>query len=232
MTLTLINSLLLGMGLLLQGVLLVLLFVRGVARRLPVFTALLGFYLLRSALLFAVFHHVGGATYAMLYAGFSYADLALQLAVAGELLLCVPGVQGKGVWGGAARVAALCLGAAAVAWTLNRSLPAGGRMPVDRGALFVSAVLLLTYGWMVRSGGWGLARRVASGFAVYGGASLVAAGGRSYAAVHRAGGAYAGISYAQAVVYLGVVLFWIVCVRGSGEGYAAETIARSCSPVP
>ena len=56
-----------GIGLLLQLWLFVTLFTRHIARSVPFFTGLIGFYLLRSALLYLIYGFVSPGSYSRLY---------------------------------------------------------------------------------------------------------------------------------------------------------------------
>ena len=58
-----LNTSVWALSLVLQGTLFVLLFSRGIARRFPFFTSLIGFYILRSAVLFLIFNHVSPSNY-------------------------------------------------------------------------------------------------------------------------------------------------------------------------
>src|SRR5579875_1804035 len=71
----------------LQLALFAALFGRRLARRVPIFTTLIGFYLARSILLFLIFGHIDLATYHALYDDLQIVDLLLQAAVAIEIAI-------------------------------------------------------------------------------------------------------------------------------------------------
>lgn len=212
-----INLCLLSAGLGLQLVLVVVLFRRGVARRFPIFTLLVIFYVLRSVGLFALFDYLTRSAYSQLYDFLSFADLCLQILLAGEIafsiLRQIPRWNSGWTLRRMAKVAffaALALGAAGGVASV---LPTPGRVPVDRGAAFAAVLMALLLLWTVLARVAGTARRIAEGFAVYGIVSVVAGIERSYAALHRSAGAYAASSYAQAGIYLAVVIYWLFTFR-------------------
>jgi hypothetical protein len=212
-----INHWLWTAGLALQCLLLIALLVRGIAPRFPIFTLLIAFYATRSALLFGLFGHVAPATYRTIYNGLSPADIFLQLMVAGELGF--RGLQKRG-WSWPRRAALpglIVLAAAAVAWSVAIAVPARGPVPLDRGVVFTSAVMLLLFPWMIWLKAPRLPRTIAAGFAFYSAISLMAAVERSRLAFARNASAYAAWSYVQAGAYLVVLFFWLFALRGDRE---------------
>ena len=159
-----INHWLWTAGLALQCLLVVVLFVRGIARRFPIFTLLIAFYTIRSTLLFALFGHVAPATYRALYNALSPADILLQLMVAGEL--GIHGLQKRG-WNSrhAPALAGLIVLAGVVTWAITTALPARAPVPLDRGPVFTSAVMLLLFLWMIWMKAARLPRFITAGFA-------------------------------------------------------------------
>ena len=79
------NTSIWAIGLILQCLLLGALARRGMARRLPLFTALVGFYVVRSVFLFAAFGHLSTDTYSLTYQALSLMDIVFQVLVAWEL---------------------------------------------------------------------------------------------------------------------------------------------------
>jgi hypothetical protein len=215
-----INHWLWTAGFVLQCLLVAALLVRGVARRFPVFVLLIAFYAARSALLFAIFGHVTAATYRTLYNGLSPVDIFLQLLVAGELGL--HGMQKRGwTWRRAAFFPGLVVLAAAAAWSITTVLPERAPVPLDRGALFTSALMLLLFLWMTWAKASRLPYSIAAGFGSYSAVGLMAEVERSRVAVARNPRAYSAWSYVQAGVYLAVLLFWLLVLRDDQERRSA-----------
>jgi len=71
-----------GLSLILQLTLFIALFNRRIARLFPLFTAFVGFYLLRSVLLYLSFDYVSGETYGQLYNFLLLFDILIQLGLA------------------------------------------------------------------------------------------------------------------------------------------------------
>lgn len=208
-----INLCLWATGLVLQAGLVAALLLRRLARRFPIFTILIVFYTLRSAILFASFGYVSRTTYAVLYDAFSWADLCMQILLAMEIASCVLRQTGMRTRRYVVRAAVLLVMGTAMAASAAAALPAQGRVPVDRGAAFTSVLMLLLLLWMILAGISGAPRRIAEGFAVYGVSGVLAGMARSYSALHRNTGAYAAASYAQAGIYMAVVVFWLFALR-------------------
>jgi hypothetical protein len=224
-----INHWLWTAGLALQCLLLIALLVRRIALRFPIFTLLIVFYTIRSTVLFALFGHVSPTTYRTLYNGLSPADIFLQLMVAGELGFY--GLQKRG-WrlGRAAAFSGLIVMSAVVAWTITAVLPAHAPIPLDRGAVFTSTVMLLLILWMKWMKASRLPFSIAAGFAFYSAVSLIAEVERSRITFGRDATSYSAWSYVQVGVYLIVLLFWLLVLRDDQEGQAA--MALSVRPTP
>jgi len=214
LTQTTINTLVWIVSLALQLALFSVLFARGIARRFPIFTALIGFYLLRSPLLFLIFNHIAPASYHSLYAGLALLDLLLQTAVAVEILLAL--IHAGGGWTHRnllTTVAVLCLAALATALTTTL-LPAHAPIPVDRTQFAFSFLMILLFAWALRvTAASNPVRHIAGGFALYGIVNVGANFGRAYAALQNNIPLYATWSYALAAIYLVVVLFWLLTLR-------------------
>jgi hypothetical protein len=203
-------------GLALQLLLVVALLVRCVAGRFPIFTLLIAFYATRSALLFGLFGHVNPTTYHALYSGLSLVDILLQLMVAGELGF--RGLQKHGwSWRRAASFPGLIVLAGAVTWSFTSALPARAPVPLDRGAVFTSALMLLLFLWMTWMKASGLPRSIAAGFAFYSAVGLMAEVERSRTGFARNASTYSEWSYVQAGVYLVVLSFWLLVLRHDQE---------------
>ena len=210
MTRVAINDAVWGASLALQCGLLALIFVRGIARRLPCFTLLLGFYPLRSAALFVLFGHVGSADYAELNDWLSLAGLLLQLVVAVEIgwkLFKMPGRR----WGYAAWLVPVAAWVGTVMFGFL--LPGNSPVPPDRLQMFCSLTMVLLWVWAAMEQAPRLLWRVAAGLAAYGAVDLIATAGKAVAAMHRDAPMFAGWSYASSGVYIGVVVFWIFALK-------------------
>jgi hypothetical protein len=206
-------------GLALQLLLAGVLFVRGVARRFPVFTVLIGFYIVRSILLMTVFGYLARGAYRQLYDILSWIDLLLEILLAAELAAAI--LRHAGGWNSisaprAAIGAVLVLMACALAAVSAALLPTPGRVPIDRGGAFSAVLMLVLLAWAVVTRVRGAPRRIVEGFAVYGAAGIAIGLERSYAALYRNGAAFAAGSYAQAGVYLAIVVYWLFTLKMPG----------------
>jgi hypothetical protein len=200
-------------GLILQSFLLVALFVRRVARRLPVFTMLLSFYVVRSVLLYSLSGHLAPDDYGTLYNALSLADFVLQIVVAGELALCVLRGTNRRTWPGWTKTGILIVLALAIAAGSASQVSVPGRYPPDRGMVFVAILMFFLVVWMIAAKASGPPRRVAEGFAFYGAIGTLAGIERAYAALARNHGAFSAWSYLSTAAWLVVVLFWIFALR-------------------
>jgi hypothetical protein len=203
------------LGLALQLLLLELLFRRGLARRFPVMTGLIVFYILRSALLAVMGYHIARDTYEAWADAFSMADVALETLLAAEI--AAKALRGRGAWTGGriAGTVAIAVVVAAAAATAAAYLPSRGTIPIDRGSAFASLLLVLVFLWAVALRTRGPALRIAAGFAVYSAVAVGAAVERNQAALHRNAAAYVAGSYTQSGVYLAVVVFWILALKSA-----------------
>lgn len=205
----------------LQFALFAALFARGIARQFSIFTSLIGFYLLRSALLFLIFGHINPATYRSLYNDLVLIDLFAQTAVAVEILLHLVHASGNWTRRNALTAAAL-LSIAALATALTTTLlPAHAPIPVDRTQFFFSFLMLFLFAWAMRiPAASNLVRHITGGFALYGIVNISANFGRTYAALHNNVPLYATWSYALAAIYLVVVLFWLFTLKSERDADA------------
>jgi len=229
MTRASINNSIWILSLLLQGSLLVLVFVRGLRPRLPVFTLLLAFYPLRSAALFLLAaSHLSPAAYAATYNSLTIVDLVLQSLVALEIarqlvaspdrsrtrrsyILLLPGF------------------ASAATYLTTRLLPAHTPIPPDRLQMFVSLTMILLCASALTRSVSPLLRRVTLGFAFYGMFGLMASAVRAFAAIHHDALLFAQWSYILSAAYLVVVVYWIAALKldtspigGSNRTQASE----------
>jgi len=204
-----INNSLWAVGLVLQCGLLALVFLRGIAGRVPSFTVLLAFYPVRAALLFFLAGHIALDDYASLYRGLALAGLLIPLVVAAEIGWSIWKVSGRGRWG----LWLVPVAAWAIAWGVWRVLPDRAPVPPDRVQLFGSVMMILLCGFAVAWRVRGVLRTAVIGLAVFGVVDLLTTAGKSFAAMHRDVAAFAGWSYASSGVYLMVVVFWMVALR-------------------
>jgi hypothetical protein len=107
--------------------------------------------------------------------------------------------------------------AGAATWSITSALPARAPVPLDRGAVFTSALMLLLFLWMRWMKASGLPRSIAAGFAFYSAMSLMAEVERSRTGFARNANTYSGWSYVQAGVYLVVLSFWLHMLRRDQE---------------
>lgn len=208
-----ISLILWSVGLVLQMLLLALLFRRGLARRFPVMTGLLGFYVARSLLLYALSHFAAQDTCQAWYDAFSLADIALQIALAAEIAAAA--LRERGPWIGRRLAFAILIAVTvlAVAGTASAFLPVRGVVPVDRGSAFASFLLAGVFVWIAALHVRGPAFLIGLGFAVYGVVAVAGAIERHQAAIHRNGSAFLAGAYISSGVYLAVVLFWILTLK-------------------
>jgi hypothetical protein len=204
-------------GLALQAILLVLLFRRRLARRMPVFTFLFGFYLLRAGVLYALSSDSSSVWYGNLYNTLSMADLCLQVLVAVEI--AIHALRNTEAWrrDNRLRTAALFSAGIAIAAALAIYFPERGRVPIDRGIIFSTLLMLFLLIWMAVAHVGGAPRRVTEGFVLYGVVATLAGIGRNIAILHRSRGGYAAASYTGTGVYLCVVIFWLFALRNRDD---------------
>ena len=209
-----INNIVWVIGLALQLALLIVLFRRHIARRFPCFTILIGFYLLRSALLFISFGHIDADDYQTLYSALILVDLLAQTAVAIELIHHL--VRSLGGWTLRRSILpAIFLFLASICTLFTATLlPRYAPIPVDRTQLFFSFLMILLFAWAQSiPASSTIVRGITSGFALYGIINISANLGRTFAALHKNPTLYATWSYALAAIYLLVVLFWLLTLK-------------------
>ena len=210
---TTINNSLWTLSLILQIALVVSLFARQIARRVPCFTALLIFYPLRAALLFGLFSYLTPPNYATLYSTLSYIDLVLQAIVAIEIAHHLIRELGGITLLRATLVfllLALCSGATAL---VLAQLPTHAPIHPDRVQTFLSFLMLALFVWTIATSRSTILRPITLGLALYASVSLFAQTGRITAALHRDPEAYARWSYISATTYLIVVCIWFLTLK-------------------
>ena len=213
MTRTALNNVLWTLSLLLQAGLLVRLVRRGLALRVPTFTVLIGFYVVRSLSLYLLSSHMAPSSYAHTYSLLAILDLFLQLSVAIEIELRLfpigdlanPGKALRGV-GILLAIPALALGATVL---ITASLPARATQPADLLQLF-AALFFLLLGFLAtaRSASRYLSR-VTIGLAAYGALCVAGIIGRTFATVHKSSQSFLVWSYAVSIGWLVIVGVWL-----------------------
>lgn len=220
------NLILWWSGVTLQALLLLVLFLRNIARRFPAFTLLIGYYLIRSMFLFAMAGHLTVNSYRAIYNSLSLADICLQILVAGEVAVHILRTISRRTPLRPATVAPLpaaCLLAAAIA----AMLPSHGVAPVDRGSAFPLLLMILLFLWagFVRCDI--AVRQIAGGFAAYGVVAIGAEVIRNYAALHRNAAVWRAAAYTQSGAYLAVVVFWLAAFAAYPKRTAQPAAAQA-----
>jgi len=210
---TTLNLILWSVGVALQAALLILLFRRRLARRMPVFTFIIAFYIVRACLLYGLFSNMERVAYTHLFNALSVVDLFLQILLALEIALHTLREAHSIQPGQSLRVTAMLAAGAVLAALVALAFPIQGRVPLDRGVIFTTLLLLLLLAWMMFARVHGLPRRVAEGFALYGVVAVLAGIARNLAALHRSQTAFIAASYAQTGIYVCIVAFWILTLR-------------------
>ena len=209
-----------GLSLILQITLFIALFNRRIARSFPLFTAFVGFYLIRSVLLYLTFDYVSGDNYGRLYNFLLLFDILIQLGLAAEL--CAALVRFMGGWTtNRLFYVAGALALASLGTWITVSLVPHASIRLDRSQLFFSIIAILVLIASLRSSNE-LLRGIAQGWGIFGIVSLAAGIGRVFAAAGNHSRRYAAWSYALAGTYLIVVVFWLAMLR-STKGANAST---------
>lgn len=214
MSRVLLNNSLWVASLLLQCALLVLVFIRRLARVIPFFAALIGFYVCRSALLPVLGGRLAPPTYATISGALSLLDLALQFLVAVEIARHVL----KVVAGCDTRRRLLLMtvtvaGLSLATYFFAGLFPAKSPIPADRLQIFNSLTLVLLGVSVVYPGVSNAVRHLAAGFAVFSLVSLATSVFRSTAAAHRDTVSFTQGSYANSLAWLAVLAYWIVFLK-------------------
>jgi hypothetical protein len=204
------NTVILAGGLLLQCALVWVLFVRGIARRFPGFTALLVFYPLRAAALFALARFLDADTYDSLFNLLGAVEIPLLAWVCIELTLRL--VREAGGWRLRRGAAVLALAAIAVnmAWVALRLAPE--KKLADCVQIGVGFLMLELFGVASKISGSKNLVRIPAGFAAFALFQFAALAGRSHALARHSSAEYIGWSYAPACGYLAVVVFWTIAL--------------------
>lgn len=215
------NQALWAAGLILECILAWIVVARRIARRFPVFAALMVFYPLRAGSLFACKGHIDGGTYELLGSILSLIEFVLQILVAVEI-----GFQWARALGGRARqyglLAAIACGALALAWGVAAFT--SGKVAVDRVEIFIWFLMAGLFAVVVRGVQRANLIRISAGFAAFSIFQLVALGGRLHAWAERDMAEYLVWSYVPAVGYIAVVAFWLTALRPEPVASASKSV--------
>jgi hypothetical protein len=218
-----INNTLWALSIILQIALVIAVFARHIVRRVPCFTALLIFYPLRAAVLFALFGHLAPASYAGLYSTLSYVDIVLQtivaIEIAAHLIRELGGITARNT---VLLLLLLALTTGATLLVLAR-LPEHSPIPADRAQTFLSFVMLALFVWTIIASRSNILRAITLGLGLYASISLFSQTGRITAALHRDADAFARWSYISAAGYLVVVCLWFLTLKPPPYNPPAET---------
>jgi len=214
------NTALWTVGLVLQFLVLVALLRSGLARRLPFFTALIAFYLARSAFLYVGSSLIEDDAYKVCTQVLSLIDLAFQVVVAWELLnggrrMGNAPIEGASRGRLAILFAVMIVVSAAVAWGLSEVSPINRFKQFDRGVILTSTLWILVAASVIfrkRELHATAANRLLAGYFFLGAAGISGQIGRAVSASARNGHAYIAWSYVTALVYLAVSAFWLIAL--------------------
>ena len=204
-----------GLSLVVQLTLFIALFNRRIPHSFPFFTSFVGFYLIRSVLLFVSFDHLSVEQYNRLYNFLLLFDILVQIGLAAEL--CAALVRERGGWTAdrLLYVAGAVLLASLTTWVVVRLMPQAS-IRLDRSQMFFSIIAIVVFLASLRSPN-DLLRTIAQGWGIFGIVSFAADIGRVLAAAGNHPHNYAAWSYALAGAYLIVVVFWFAMLPAPAE---------------
>ncbi|HXC95277.1 MAG TPA: hypothetical protein VNU92_06225 [Edaphobacter sp.] len=219
-----INTIVWTFSFALQALLVVSIFRRGLARRLPSFAVLIVFYPVRSALLFVLFGHIPADDYGSFYSTLSLVDLVLQGGFIIEITVRL--LRRSSEFNLRRHLLVLVpLVAAAASGVVNLALlPHHAPIPVDRIQTFISYLLIGLFISTILTTTSPLLRITTLGFALYSSISLVAQTERLSAALHRNAAAYTAWSYTIAAAYLLAVFLWVFALKPENSAKAFRTV--------
>jgi hypothetical protein len=200
-----------GVGLVLQAALVLVVFRRGVARRFPGFTALITFYPVRAALLFALAGRIEADDYDTMVRVLGILELLLQAWMVVEIVLRLARTAGGWTWRRGIEIlvlVAVAFSLTAVTFHMLTAEQPADRMQIGVGFLMIE---LFAVAWRVaRSRNLVL---IPAGFAAFAVFQLASLAGCAYATVHPNAIGYLAWSYVPGCGYLAVVMFWLVALR-------------------
>jgi hypothetical protein len=209
------NTTILTLGLVLQCALVYVVFRRGVARRFPLFAALLVFQPVRSALLFGLSGRIDSSLAISVYGVLSFIDAALQVMVAVELARRL--IRGMGGWTHLRALLCLALLCAASVFAFGALVLVPHRIFNDRLQLFAWFVLLALFGAVLSGSRSPNLTRISAGFSAFSLMQFAALAGRTVAFLHRDAGQYLAWSYLPAAGYFAIVVFWLIALQKESE---------------
>ena len=228
------NAVLFILGIALQILLLGVLVARRHAARVPAFTSLIGFFLLRTVLLRVLAGHTDPDVYMTSSSALSLLDTLLEIVVAFELFrAAMPVIRQNTHWRSRwPMFVLLVVITAGFAWGVSALVPSTPRHPIDRGILFTAGLLLAV---AIRSR-WNaerpLERRILMGFIPLSLIGIAAQIGQSLAAVHRNVATFKAWSYAEPLTFLLVLLYWTAALyrtslkKASAHAFNGRTLRR------
>jgi hypothetical protein len=227
MTRAALNNILWTLSLILQAGLLTRLFRTKLALRVPSFTLLLGFYVVRSLSLYLLSSHMAQAGYGHLLALLGLVDLFLQLAVAIELemrLFPLGDLANVGqTLRGVAILVAIPAFALAATVLLTASLPNRTPAATDMLQLYDSLFFLLLGFLTTARIASRYLLRLALGFAGYGMVCIASTIARSFAFIHKNAQSYITWSYVASIAWLVTVAVWMVVLTRGISSESVET---------
>jgi hypothetical protein len=189
-------------------------------QRFPVFTALIGFDIVRTVMLFVIQHAGSRATYFYTYWVLALIDVLLQLGVLFRIASCVFRPAGRWASDIVSGLISLVLGSVAGATILTWIPKPAVILPLQVALLkgnFFSALLFseLSVGMLALSVRAGLLwkahiARVMQGFVGYSLCTLALETARTYFGVAQGSPAYSNLSHVRIVVYMLCMSYWIV----------------------
>jgi hypothetical protein len=210
---TIANWVLWSLGIALQAILVILLLRRGMVKRVPVFTALILFYLIRAGLSARL--SPGG--YQELFSILSDIDSVLQFLVTIEVTIYILRNSAAGHREHWLRSAAILVAGFAIALCAAAATPQRGRLPIDRGMVVITVIATLLAVWAAIARLHDFPRRIAEGFGIYGLIGILVTVAHNYAFLHRNGSLYVTASYVGTGIYVCVVGFWVAMVARNGH---------------
>jgi hypothetical protein len=187
-----------GCSLVLQFALFIKLFSRRISNGFPFFTNLIGFYLVRSALLYLIFGIISASAYDRLYGCLLLLEILVQACAVFEITSAlIREMDGRSSRRAFIPLAFLC--AAAIGTSFIVELLPHSRIPIDRGQLFFAFLLIFLSGWaIVIPTSSQLVRDITQGLAFFSLISVAATTGRALASAHNHSGVYTTWSYTLA----------------------------------
>jgi hypothetical protein len=225
----------------LQGILLAILITRGIFRRVPFFTSLIAFYILRAIVLYIVSSNLLGPSRMLVFSGLAVVDIILQTAVAWELFSAIVNSSPANPSPNAARrensqapsfdmarlrklatFSLLLIAASSFAFVGSTLIHANPRALIDRGVLFSSSLFIGVFLTSLARNTPPQIHRLIQGFALYATASIVCQICRTIAGAQRNGAAFNRWTYIESAAYVVVILFWIIALSKESPDYKAS----------